>query len=283
MQEIVDTEFTLYTSKGKIDIMKLVFSDGAIRYRLPEYTGLDRVSLIVSEKIDINTVPMKLALLQSLLENLGVNTCRLIFKYLPYARADRLFGQGESFGLAAFAKLIDPFYEVFAYDIHNFENTENLMGPITNIGINVFLFFGNACWYLDSLNTESVLISPDKGAKEKVKSVAEYFEHDVVYAEKVRDTKTGQIIDTTLSETDKIKGKDCVIVDDICDGGGTFIPLAKKLKEAGAKTVTLYVTHGIFSKGLDPLKEHIDYIAPFQIIGNYVTIQDVENFNERNK
>jgi ribose-phosphate pyrophosphokinase len=281
MQEIVDTEFTLYTSKGKIDIMKLVFSDGAIRYRLPEYTGLDRVSLIVSEKIDINTVPMKLALLQSLLENLGANTCRLTFRYLPYARADRLFGKGESFGLDAFAKLIDPFYEVFAYDIHNFENAENLIGPITDIGMNAF--FGSACLELDAFNPESILISPDKGAKEKVKSVAEYFELEAVYAEKIRDTKTGQITDTTLSETDKVKGRDCVIVDDICDGGGTFIPLAKKLKEAGAKTVTLYVTHGIFSKGLDTLKEHIDYIAPFQIIGNYVTMQDVENFNERNK
>lgn len=281
MQEIVDTEFTLYTSKGKIDIMKLVFSDGAIRYRLPEYTGLDRVSLIVSEKIDINTVPMKLALLQSLLENLGVNTCKLIFKYLPYARADRLFGKGESFGLDAFAKLIDPFYEVFAYDIHNFENAENLIGPITDIRVNSFI--GSACSHLGSFNTASILIAPDKGAKEKVKSVAEYFELEAVYAEKIRDTKTGQITDTTLSETDKVKGRDCVIVDDICDGGGTFIPLAKKLKHAGAKTVTLYVTHGIFSKGIDPLKEHIDYIAPFQIIGNYVTIQDVENFNERNK
>ena len=34
MQEVIDIEFTLYTSKGKIDIMKLVFSDGAIRNRL---------------------------------------------------------------------------------------------------------------------------------------------------------------------------------------------------------------------------------------------------------
>ena len=281
MQEVIDTEFTLYTSKGKIDIMKLVFSDGAIRYRLSKNTGLDRVSLIVSEKIDINTVPMKLALLHSLLEHLGVKTCRLLFRYLPYARADRLFGKGESFGLDAFAKLIDPFYEVFAYDIHNFENAENLIGPIVDIRVHGLI--GGACFALKSFHPNSLLISPDKGAKEKVKSVAEYFKQDVVYAEKVRDTKTGQITDTVLSETDKVKGKDCIIVDDICDGGGTFIPLAKKLKEAGAKTVTLYVTHGIFSKGLEPLKEHIDYLAPFQIIGNYVTMQDVKNFNERNK
>lgn len=281
MQEVIDTEFTLYTSKGKIDIMKLVFSDGAIRYRLANDAALDRVSLIVSEKIDINTVPMKLALLHSLLENLGVITCRLIFKYLPYARADRRFNQDESFGLQAFGNLIDPFYEIVAYDVHNFENTENTIGPVLNV--DMVSFISSACFHLDSFGPDLVLISPDKGAKEKVKSVAEYLKLEVVYAEKTRDIKTGQIIDTTLSETEKVIGKDCLIVDDICDGGGTFIPLAKKLKDAGAKTVTLYVTHGIFSKGLDPLKEHIDYLAPFQIIGNYVTMQDVENFNERNK
>lgn len=281
MQEVIDTEFTLYTSKGKIDIMKLVFSDGAIRYRLSKNTGLDRVSLIVSEKIDINTVPMKLALLHSLLEHLGVKTCRLLFRYLPYARADRRFGEDESFGLQAFGKLIDPFYEIAAYDIHNFENTEKLLGPIDDIKMNSFI--GSACFHLDSFHRKSLLISPDKGAKEKVKSASEYFELEVVYAEKVRDTKTGQITDTILSETDKVRNRDCLIADDICDGGGTFIPLAKKLKDAGAKTVTLYVTHGIFSKGLETLKEHIDYLAPFQIIGNYVTMQDVKNFNERNK
>ena len=60
-----------------------------------------------------------------------------------------------------------------------------------------------------------VLISPDKGAKEKVKSVAEYFEHDVVYAEKVRDTKQVKSLTQCYLETDKVKDKDCVIVDDI--------------------------------------------------------------------
>lgn len=279
MQEVIDTEFTLYALEDKIDIMKLVFSDGTIRYRLAKDATLDQVSLIVSEKIDINTVPMKLALLHSLLEHLGVKTCKLLFRYLPYARADRRFGEDESFGLQAFGKLIDPFYEIAAYDIHNFANAEKLIGPIDDIKMNSFL--GSACFSLD--HRKSLLISPDKGAKEKVKSASEYFELEVVYAEKVRDTKTGQITDTVLSETQKVIGKDCVIVDDICDGGGTFIPLAKKLKEAGAKTVTLYVTHGIFSKGLEPLKEHIDYLAPFQIIGNYVTMQDIKQFNERTR
>jgi len=46
-----------------------------------------------------------------------------------------------------------------------------------------------------------------------------------------------------------------MIVDDICDGGATFILLAKELYAAGAKEVNLFVTHGIFSKGLIPLYE----------------------------
>jgi len=56
------------------------------------------------------------------------------------------------------------------------------------------------------------------------------------------------------------KGKNLVIVDDICDGGRTFIELARVLKEKGANKVALYVTHGIFSQGLDVLKEHIDHV-----------------------
>jgi ribose-phosphate pyrophosphokinase len=43
----------------------------------------------------------------------------------------------------------------------------------------------------------------------------------------------------------------CLIVDDICDGGATFVALARKLREAGAIEVSLFVTHGIFSKGKD--------------------------------
>ncbi len=57
-----------------------------------------------------------------------------------------------------------------------------------------------------------------------------------------------------------MKGKYCVIVDDICDGGRTFIELAKTLKEGGAQRVVLYVTHGIFSKGIYPLEKYIDEV-----------------------
>ena len=44
-----------------------------------------------------------------------------------------------------------------------------------------------------------------------------------------------------------------LIVDDLCDAGGTFIGSAQVLRDAGARSVSLYVTHGVFSKGVENL------------------------------
>ena len=51
-----------------------------------------------------------------------------------------------------------------------------------------------------------------------------------------------------------------LIVDDICDGGRTFLEAAKILKEETTGKLFLYVTHGIFSKGIDELLEHYEHI-----------------------
>jgi len=74
---------------------------------------------------------------------------------------------------------------------------------------------------------------------------------------KDRDVKTGNITRTSI--TPIVHGGNAIIVDDICDGGRTFIELAKCLKPACDK-VYLYVTHGIFSKGLDVFDGLIDHI-----------------------
>lgn len=102
------------------------------------------------------------------------------------------------------------------------------------------------------------VVSPDAGAEKKAKEVGKQVKADVFAASKVRDTMTGQIISTEIRGD--VKGRNLIIIDDICDGGATFTELAKKLKEKGANDIYLYVTHGIFSKGLDVLKEHFKHV-----------------------
>ncbi len=75
-----------------------------------------------------------------------------------------------------------------------------------------------------------------------------------ISATKNRDSYTGRITNIKLNHT-KVKDQKILIVDDICDGGGTFCMLADQLYKKGAKEVNLFTTHGIFSKGLKPLYE----------------------------
>jgi ribose-phosphate pyrophosphokinase len=56
-------------------------------------------------------------------------------------------------------------------------------------------------------------------------------------------------VEVSIPNPEQIRGKNCFVVDDILDGGRTFIDLAAKLKAAGAARVVLVITHGIFSNG----------------------------------
>ena len=99
-----------------------------------------------------------------------------------------------------------------------------------------------------------MLISPDGGALKKIYKVSEYLGGvEVVECSKSRDVKTGKLSGFKVYSED-LEGKDCLIVDDICDGGGTFIGLAAELKNKNAGKLYLAVSHGIFSKGFDSLR-----------------------------
>ena len=105
----------------------------------------------------------------------------------------------------------------------------------------------------------STFVIPDAGANKKTAKIASYFGHSsFIRADKLRNLSTGDILETVVYGD--VVGN-ITIVDDLCDGGKTFIELAKVLKQKGAEKINLYVTHGIFSKGTYPLyTAGIDYI-----------------------
>jgi len=114
------------------------------------------------------------------------------------------------------------------------------------------------------MDLNSVVICPDKGAVQRTRAIVNAFEKDfqpepIVYCEKVRDPATGQITHTDI-KVDSLEGRTAIITDDICDGGYTFIKVAEQLRAKGASKVILFVTHGIFSKGLDVFDGLIDHV-----------------------
>lgn len=174
--------------------------------------------------------------------------------YIPYARQDRVMTEGEALSIKVFADLINAqnYRVVSVWDPHSdvapaLLNNVTVRKPIVSMRNLPRTAF----------NKSTIFISPDAGANKKVFDIARQLGiKEVVRADKTRNVATGAITDTVIYGD--VKDRDTFIVDDICDGGYTFIALGKALKKLGAAKVSLFVTHGIFSKGLDPLREAID-------------------------
>jgi len=181
--------------------------------------------------------------------------------YMPYARQDRYCADGQCFGANRVAKVLSAIRQehLTTYDLHSDVAKNELVSYFCVNIISQASIFRDHKVLRDLLKTHHV-VAPDKGAHFKascVNSVGSDSQPVIVF-DKERCPITGVIKGFTCP-VDTVSG-DCLIVDDICDGGGTFIGVAKELKARGAKSVSLYVTHGIFSKGFDIFTGIIDHI-----------------------
>lgn len=183
----------------------------------------------------------------------------LYLYYVPYARQDRVCNVGESHSARVFCDMINNlnYDEVVITDPHS-----DVVGALLN---NVLIYpQAVLVGTFSGLNTDLrnglyTLVSPDAGSQKKIGELSKMYQLETIRADKVRDILTGDITHTHV-DCDDLNGRNVLIVDDICDGGRTFIELAKVLKAKGAGKVGLYVTHGIFSKGIEALYGYIDIV-----------------------
>lgn len=204
--------------------------------------------------ISANPIPdiIELAQLKNALDAVrAFHHTTLELMYLPYARADRRFTPGDSFGLAVFADLINSlkFDSVYTFDVHS-EVAKVLIPNLVNL---------SPTEHYDQLDdviadlrpSGLALIAPDKGARKRYDF--DQYNLPVLLAGKTRDKETGALSGFYIEEAVKTYKK-ALIVDDICDGGGTFIGLAKEIHKLNPDIeLSLYVSHGIFSKGVGAL------------------------------
>ena len=184
------------------------------------------------------------------LKRMDVKLENLIIPYFPAARQDRVMIKGEPLSVKVYADIINAFKfkKVFVFDAHS-EVTPALLNNCEVITNHLFIQK-----VIQEIGNEVILISPDGGALKKIYKVSEFLGGvEVVECSKSRDVKTGKL-KGFKAYTNNLEGKDCLIVDDICDGGGTFIGLAEELKNKNAGKLYLAVSHGIFNKGFEELK-----------------------------
>ena len=187
----------------------------------------------------------------------------LLVGYFPYGRQDRVCNEGEPHSLKVICQMINScgFDKVFVSDPHS-DVLEALLDNLQIISVSDIAQMSSA----DCFTKYDAYVSPDAGAYKKVSKLSQVFNKDVVRADKIRDTKTGALSGFEVYSED-LTGRSVIIVDDLCDGGGTFLGVAEKLRQRGAEKVSLYVTHGMFTKGVAMMKEKLDEIYCFNYYG----------------
>jgi ribose-phosphate pyrophosphokinase len=187
---------------------------------------------------------MHLAQLKTLLDHCRI-PARLSLPYLPYGRQDKAPDNTLTFALGSFASLLNhlEFTRVTVLDPHS-----NIANLLINNFVAEYPLIELGMFYEDV--AAELVCYPDEGA---FKKYVELYPYPWIRGDKIRNQQTGEITGYSLIGTPA--AENVLIVDDICDGGRTFVLLAEELHRWGVTEISLFVTHGIFSKGLKPLHD----------------------------
>ncbi len=186
-------------------------------------------------------------------------TIRLVLPYVPYARQDRVAVPGEPLSAKVFATLINSqrYASVEIWDPHS-DVISALLDKVRIVPTRTLIESALRDKGQSHLLRETAFVAPDAGAHKRVGALARLYDTEVVYADKVRDVATGRLSDTRVP--DALPEKPLLVIDDLCDAGGTFIALADALRAKTSQPLYLYVTHGLFTRGLDTLKTRYERV-----------------------
>lgn len=214
-------------------------------------------------------------LVYNALASYGLTNIHLDIPYMPAAREDRP-EIGRSFGLQVVASVLNTcdWKTITCHDVHSdVAHAFFKPGVFKSIPQHMLLARDISKIVADSIrNSENIcLLSPDAGAIKKANQIIQTLGNRVplLRATKKRDISTGNLSDTNIP-VDVDSFKNIIIVDDICDGGRTFLNLADEIKKVNPMcNLHLVVTHGIFSAGRTKLEAAFKTVIAYNQIDNW--------------
>lgn len=239
--------FTLFTDGGSIfDIEQKHFPDGTLHIDLPA----EEVTTIRWD-YEGDAELFTLICLKKHYDQFSDNI-ELYMPYIPHARMDRVKNVSDVFTLKHFCEIINSlnFSCVTVFDAHSNVSLalldrvyqipfdEALHQILTSLVCTIGKDVGHCT--REKVYENLILFFPDEGA---MKRYSGYANLPYAFGMKKRDWNTGKIEGLQVINSEIVKGKNVLIIDDICSRGGTFLHSAKALKELGAKNIYLYISH----------------------------------------
>lgn len=218
-QTIVTEQFPNMETKVK-DFDELILKDNLIQFTYAEDRDLIQL-FFVKKRLDEEKV-----------------NCKLLVSYMPYSRMDRKI-DGDLFTLQYVCQFINSlhFDKVYVVEPHSSKTIELLENSVA-----IYPALDWLPTLMEDLHftANDRIVFPDKGAAARYENAG--YDNSCIF-DKTRDVQTGRIENMQLKQGDIPPGARCIIVDDLCSGGGTFLWAGQILKEMGASKVYLLVTH----------------------------------------
>jgi ribose-phosphate pyrophosphokinase len=246
------------------------FADMEVFVEIQENVRGEDVFVVQSTSFPANDHLMELLILIDALRRSSARRITAVIPYFGYARQDRKPGPRTPISAKLVANLITRagVDRVLTLDLHAGQiqgffdiPTDNLFGaPVMVRDIK------------DRLNGgERMVVSPDVGGVVRARALAKRIDAQLAIVDKRRERPGESEVMNIIGD---VKGRSCILVDDIVDSGGTLVNAADALLANGAKEVYAYITHGVLSGGAvsrisnSKLKELVitDSILPTQAV-----------------
>ena len=219
------------------------FADGEIYIEINENIRGNSVFVIQSTSNPANDNLMELLLVIDALKRSSAKNITAVIPYYGYARQDRKVAPRTSISAKVVANLLTNAgaSRIVTVDLHAGQIQGFFDMPVDNL-FTTPLF----AKYIKKKfkNKNLICVSPDVGGVQRTRGLATRIKADLAIIDK-RRPKPGQ--SQVMNIIGNVKGKTCIIVDDIIDSGGTIVNAVEALKKAGAIDVYVFITHAVLS------------------------------------
>lgn len=220
------------------------FSDGEIRVKVEESVRDTHCFVLQSTCAPVNEHLMELLLLIDALRRATAYRISVVTPYFAYARQDKKLGPREPISARLVSNLIEQTGadRLLAMDLHS-----NAIQGFFNMPVDHLTAANLLCDYMYSdgwSEPDCVVVSPDVGGVERASYVADRLNLPIAIIAKRRpEPNVAEVIEVVGD----VRGKRCIMYDDMIDTAGSISSGAQRLADSGARAVRVYATHGVFS------------------------------------
>ncbi|WP_429970504.1 ribose-phosphate diphosphokinase [Fructilactobacillus sp. Tb1] len=226
---------------GKVNVDH--FSDGEIKINIEESVRGDNVYIIQSTSAPVNDNLMELLIMVDALRRASAATINVVIPYYGYARQDRKARSREPITAKLVADMLqnDGITRVVALDLHAAQIQGFFDVPVDHLmGAPLLADY----FITNGLDKDVVVVSPDHGGVARARALAEFLGAPIAIIDKRRPKANVAKIMNIIGD---VKGKRCIMIDDMIDTAGTITKGAQALIDAGAKEVYACCTHPVLS------------------------------------